>query len=135
MTTPLIGVIMGSKSDWETMRHTIETLEALNIPFEARVVSAHRTPDLLFEYAAGAEERGLEAIIAGAGGAAHFAGNVRGENRAACDWRSGRIQSAERAGFASFYLADACRNSGRHARHWSRRGDQRGPARGGDSCQ
>ena len=74
MNGPLVGVIMGSKSDWETMRHTTETLEALNIPFEVRVVSAHRTPDLLFEYAAGAEERGLEAIIAGAGGAAHLPG-------------------------------------------------------------
>ncbi len=74
MSQPLVGVIMGSKSDWETMRHTTETLEALNIPFEVRVVSAHRTPDLLFEYAAAAEERGLEAIIAGAGGAAHLPG-------------------------------------------------------------
>ena len=74
MSSPLVGVIMGSKSDWETMRHTAETLEALNIPFEVRVVSAHRTPDLLFEYAAAAEGRGLEAIIAGAGGAAHLPG-------------------------------------------------------------
>src|SRR3990172_596917 len=65
---------MGSRSDWETMRHTAETLEALAIPHEVRVVSAHRTPDLLFEYAASAEERGLEVIIAGAGGAAHLPG-------------------------------------------------------------
>jgi 5-(carboxyamino)imidazole ribonucleotide mutase len=71
---PLVGVIMGSRSDWETMRHAAETLERLAVPFEARVVSAHRTPDLLFEYAAGAEARGLEVIIAGAGGAAHLPG-------------------------------------------------------------
>ncbi|HEV8483812.1 MAG TPA: 5-(carboxyamino)imidazole ribonucleotide mutase [Blastocatellia bacterium] len=70
----LVGVIMGSKSDWETLSHTTKTLEALGIPFEVRVVSAHRTPDLLFEYASLAESRGLEVIIAGAGGAAHLPG-------------------------------------------------------------
>ncbi|TLY34775.1 MAG: 5-(carboxyamino)imidazole ribonucleotide mutase, partial [Nitrospirae bacterium] len=65
---------MGSKSDWETMAHTAETLEKLDIPFEVRVVSAHRTPDQLFEYAGSAERRGLEVIIAAAGGAAHLPG-------------------------------------------------------------
>lgn len=65
---------MGSRSDWETMSHTVEMLEALNVPHEVRVVSAHRTPDLLFEYAASAEERGLRVIVAGAGGAAHLPG-------------------------------------------------------------
>ena len=70
----LVGLIMGSKSDWETLSHTAETLEELGIPYEARVVSAHRTPDLLFEYAGTAEKRGLEVIIAGAGGAAHLPG-------------------------------------------------------------
>ncbi|MCL5994648.1 MAG: 5-(carboxyamino)imidazole ribonucleotide mutase [Chloroflexi bacterium] len=70
----LVGVIMGSKSDWETMAHTTRTLDELGVPFEVRVVSAHRTPDLLFEYAASAQERGLEVIIAGAGGAAHLPG-------------------------------------------------------------
>jgi 5-(carboxyamino)imidazole ribonucleotide mutase len=74
MMQPLVGVIMGSKSDWETMSHAAQTLEALGVPFEVRVVSAHRTPDLLFEYAATAESRGLEVIIAGAGGAAHLPG-------------------------------------------------------------
>ena len=72
----IVGVIMGSRSDWETMRHACDTLEALEIPFESRVVSAHRTPDLLFEYASGARDRSLEVIIAGAGGAAHLPGMV-----------------------------------------------------------
>lgn len=71
---PLVGVIMGSKSDWETMKHAVETLEQLSVPYETRVVSAHRTPDLLFEYASSARERGLRVIIAGAGGAAHLPG-------------------------------------------------------------
>ncbi len=71
---PLVGVIMGSRSDWETMKHCVETLEALQIPHETRVVSAHRTPDLLFEYAKSARGRGLEIIVAGAGGAAHLPG-------------------------------------------------------------
>jgi len=71
---PLVGVIMGSKTDWETMQHAVQTLESLKIPHETRVVSAHRTPDLLFEYASGAQSRGLEVIIAGAGGAAHLPG-------------------------------------------------------------
>src|SRR5260221_6477240 len=72
--SPLVGIIMGSKSDWETMSHTADTLEKLGVPFEVRVISAHRAPDLLFQYAGSAEERGLEVIIAGAGGAAHLAG-------------------------------------------------------------
>ncbi len=72
--TPLVGIIMGSSSDWETMRLTAETLKSLSVPFETRIVSAHRTPDLLFEYAASAEGRGLEVLIAGAGGAAHLPG-------------------------------------------------------------
>jgi 5-(carboxyamino)imidazole ribonucleotide mutase len=73
---PLVGVIMGSQSDWETLRFAAETLAELGIPHEVRVVSAHRTPDLMFEYAASAEARGLELIIAGAGGAAHLPGMV-----------------------------------------------------------
>ncbi len=71
---PLVGIIMGSSSDWETMRHAADLLTALSVPFETRVVSAHRTPDLLFEYATGAEARGIEVLIAGAGGAAHLPG-------------------------------------------------------------
>ncbi len=71
---PLVGLIMGSKSDWETMQHTADLLNALGVPFETQVVSAHRTPDLLFEYASSAEARGIEVIIAGAGGSAHLPG-------------------------------------------------------------
>ena len=71
---PLVGIIMGSRSDWETMRHATDILEALHIPFETRIVSAHRTPDRLYDYAKGAAGRGLKAIIAGAGGAAHLPG-------------------------------------------------------------
>ena len=71
---PLVGIIMGSRSDWETMRHAAETLEALGVPHECRVVSAHRTPDRLYDYAHGAAGRGLKVVIAGAGGAAHLPG-------------------------------------------------------------
>jgi 5-(carboxyamino)imidazole ribonucleotide mutase len=76
VSDPKVGVIMGSRSDWETMRHAVETLDALGVPNETRVVSAHRTPDLLFDYASSAAKRGLQVIIAGAGGAAHLPGMV-----------------------------------------------------------
>ena len=74
--SPLVGLIMGSRSDWSTLEHAAATLETLGVPHEVRVVSAHRTPDLLFEYAGSAEARGLEVILAGAGGAAHLPGMV-----------------------------------------------------------
>jgi len=74
MTNALIAVIMGSKSDWETMQHTTKTLDELNIVYEVKIVSAHRTPDLLFQFAEMAHQRGIEVIIAGAGGAAHLPG-------------------------------------------------------------
>ncbi len=74
MAGPVVGVIMGSRSDWETMKHAADTLEELGVTFETRVISAHRTPDLLFEYASTAAERGLKVIVAGAGGAAHLPG-------------------------------------------------------------
>lgn len=73
---PIVGVIMGSRSDWETMRHASEMLTEFGVPHECRIVSAHRTPELMSEYAAAAESRGLEVIIAGAGGAAHLPGMV-----------------------------------------------------------
>jgi 5-(carboxyamino)imidazole ribonucleotide mutase len=76
MVKVLVGVIMGSSSDWETMQHAVATLEALGVPYEKRVVSAHRTPKLMVAYAEAAEQRGLKIIIAGAGGAAHLPGMV-----------------------------------------------------------
>ena len=74
MADPIVGIIMGSNSDWETMRHSAEMLDALGVAHEARVVSAHRTPKRLYDYATGAKARGLKLIIAGAGGAAHLPG-------------------------------------------------------------
>jgi 5-(carboxyamino)imidazole ribonucleotide mutase len=74
MTEPLVGIIMGSSSDWETMRHAADTLDALGVPHETRVVSAHRTPKRLYDYASSAKARGLKVVIAGAGGAAHLPG-------------------------------------------------------------
>jgi 5-(carboxyamino)imidazole ribonucleotide mutase len=74
MNNPLIAIIMGSKSDWETMEHSTKTLDELKIPYEVKIVSAHRTPDLLFQFAESAHKRGIEVIIAGAGGAAHLPG-------------------------------------------------------------
>ncbi|HET8749332.1 MAG TPA: 5-(carboxyamino)imidazole ribonucleotide mutase [Sphingomicrobium sp.] len=74
MAGPLVGIIMGSKSDWETMRHAADTLDQLGVPHETKVVSAHRTPKRLYDYADSAKERGLKAVIAGAGGAAHLPG-------------------------------------------------------------
>ena len=74
MADALVGLIMGSKSDWDTMQYAAQILDALGVPHETKVVSAHRTPDLLFEYAESAESRGIEVIIAGAGGAAHLPG-------------------------------------------------------------
>jgi 5-(carboxyamino)imidazole ribonucleotide mutase len=73
-SAPLVGIIMGSRSDWETMRHAAETLDALGVPYEVRVTSVHRTPEQLREYATSAESRGLQVIVAGAGGAAHLPG-------------------------------------------------------------
>ncbi|HYU52429.1 MAG TPA: 5-(carboxyamino)imidazole ribonucleotide mutase [Gemmatimonadaceae bacterium] len=74
MAEALVGLIMGSKSDWDTMQHAAQILDALGVPHETKIVSAHRTPDLLFEYAESAEQRGIEVIIAGAGGSAHLPG-------------------------------------------------------------
>ncbi len=80
-TAPLVGLIMGSRSDWETMAHAAQTLAELEVPHESKVVSAHRTPDLLFEYAGSAVSRGLKVIVAGAGGAAHLPGMCAAKTR------------------------------------------------------
>ena len=98
------------------MRHACETLEALGVPFEQQVVSAHRTPDLLFAYAASAEARGLQVIIAGAGGAAHLPGMAAAKTAAARARRAGRVEDAEGDGLAALDRADAGRRAGRHAR-------------------
>ncbi|MEM1268375.1 MAG: 5-(carboxyamino)imidazole ribonucleotide mutase [Pseudomonadota bacterium] len=81
MTSPQIGLVMGSQSDWPTMKAAAEILDALGLAFEARIISAHRTPDRLFDYAEGAVRRGLQAIIAGAGGAAHLPGMLAAKTR------------------------------------------------------
>jgi 5-(carboxyamino)imidazole ribonucleotide mutase len=81
MSAPVVGVIMGSRSDWSTMQHTAATLDELGIAYEVRVVSAHRTPDLMFDYASEAAERGLKVIIAAAGGAAHLPGMTAAKTR------------------------------------------------------
>jgi len=81
MTSPLVGVVMGSNSDWETLQHATQILQEFGIPYEARVVSAHRMPDDMFAYAESAAERGLQAIIAGAGGAAHLPGMLAAKTR------------------------------------------------------
>ena len=81
MTTPPVGIIMGSQSDWATMREAATLLEELNIPYEARIVSAHRTPDRLWDYGKTAVDRGLQVIIAGAGGAAHLPGMMASKTR------------------------------------------------------
>jgi 5-(carboxyamino)imidazole ribonucleotide mutase len=80
-SAPLVGIIMGSRSDWETMAHAAKTLDMLGVPYETRVVSAHRTPDLLFDYTANAAGRGIRVIIAGAGGAAHLPGMAASKTR------------------------------------------------------
>ena len=97
MKKPVVGVVMGSNSDWKIMSHAVEQLKELGIPHEARVVSAHRTPDLLYEYAEQAEQRGLRCIIAGAGGAAHLPGMVASLTPlpvigvpVSCSWRPAR---------------------------------------------
>ena len=129
---PLVGLIMGSRSDWETMRHAAETLDALGVPYEQRVVSAHRTPDLLFEYAGSAEERGLQVLDRRRGRCRAPARDGRGEDGAARARRSGRVEGAEGHRLAALDRADAGRGPGRDARDRAGRRRQRRTARGGD---
>lgn len=104
---PLVGIVMGSRSDWETMQHAAQKLEALGVPFEVKVVSAHRTPDVLFSYAEQAGPRGLRAIIAGAAWGRAPAGHDRGQDRRAGAGRAGAVQGPQRHGLAAVDRADA----------------------------
>ena len=128
---PLVGVIMGSRSDWETLTHAAATLEVLGVPYEVRIVSAHRTPDLLFEYAESAARRGLEVIIAAAGGAAHLPGMTAAKTPLPVLGVPVESRDAERAGFAALHRADAGGRPGGNARHRPGRRGQRRAAGGG----
>ena len=121
MAEPQVGVIMGSRSDWDTLRHAVETLEELGVRVETRVVSAHRTPDLLFEYASTAAERGLQVVVAGAGGAAHLPGMMAAKTHLPVLRRACRVACAEGHGLAVVDRADAGRGARRHARDRARR--------------
>ena len=125
---------MGSRSDWETMRVTVETLEDLDVRYETRVVSAHRTPDLLFEYASTAAERGLKVIIAGAGGAAHLPGMTAAKTELPVLGRPDRIEGVEGHGLLALDRPDAGRCARGHARDRPGRCRERRVACGGDRC-
>lgn len=112
----LVAVIMGSKSDWETMRHADETLNEFGVPHECHVMSAHRTPQLATELAANAASRGIEVIIAAAGGAAHLAGVLAAHHTARVGCPDEK-RCAQRHGFFAIHRADAGRNSGGHVGH------------------
>jgi len=124
---PLVGVVMGSKSDYEVLVAAVEILRELQIPHEARVVSAHRTPDLLFEYAETARARGLRVIIAGAGGAAHLR-NAGGQNAGSGAGRTGAGHAVEWPGCAAIHCADAQGGAGGHAGNRQGGRGQRGAA-------
>ena len=112
---PAVGLIMGSQSDWATMRHAAETLEALGVPFEARIISAHRTPKRMMSYAAAAKGRGLKVIIAGAGGAAHLPGMTASMTPLPVLGVPVESAALEGPGQSSFHCPDAGRHPGRHA--------------------
>ncbi|MGR5984209.1 5-(carboxyamino)imidazole ribonucleotide mutase [Bacillus cytotoxicus] len=103
----LVGVIMGSTSDWETMKYACDILNELKIPYEKKVVSAHRTPDYMFEYAETARERGLKVIIAGAGGVCSFTRNGCDKDKSSCNWCACAIKSIEWLGFIIIYCSNA----------------------------
>ena len=114
---PLVGVIMGSQSDWETMRAASETLTRFGVPHEAKVVSAHRTPAWMVEYASEAEGRGLQVIIAGAGGAAHLPGMVAANTLLPVLGVPAESHSLKGFDLAAVHRSNAWRNSGRHFGH------------------
>lgn len=123
-----VGVIMGSTSDEATMAHACRILEAFEVPFEKKIVSAHRTPDFMFEYAEEARARGLKVIIAGAGGAAHLPGYGSGQDDASGDRRAHPIEGVKWLGFASFHRSNAERGAGGHRCDRRSRSGKRGVA-------
>ena len=132
---PLAGVVMGSDSDWEIMQHAVAQLDAFGIPNEPRVLSAHRMPDDMFEYAEDAGPRGLRVIIAGAGGAAHLPGHARREDHRARARRAGALEVPARRGLAAVDRADAEGHSGGDVRDRRGRRRQRRAVRGGDASR
>ena len=134
MNDAKIGIIMGSQSDWPTMKHAADILKELAVAHECKIVSAHRTPDRMYDYARTAKENGLKAIIAGAGGAA-FARHDRRIDADSRAWRANTIESAVRAGFAFIHRANACRCAGRYFGHWRSRCQKCGAAGRCHYCQ
>ena len=126
---PPVAIIMGSQSDWATMNHAADTLEALDIAYDARIVSAHRTPDRMVAFAKGARAEGFKVIIAGAGGAAHLPGMTAAMTPLPVLGVPVQVESPVGPGQPALHRADAGRHSGRHARHRRGRRDQRRPAR------
>jgi hypothetical protein len=127
--TPQVGVVMGSDSDWETLRHAAAQLDAFGVPYEARVVSAHRMPDDMFEYAEDAQSRGLRCIIAGAGRRGAPARHARVEDHRAGARRAGAVEVPARRGLALLDRPDAQGHPGRDVRDRRGRRGERGPVR------
>ena len=130
-TSALVSVVMGSASDWETMRHCVALLEEFGVPNEHRVVSAHRTPELMAQFAREAADRGVQVIIAGAGGAAHLPGMIAAHTRLPVLGVPVESPRAPRSGLAAFHRPNAGGHSRRHARDRHGRGEERRAARGG----
>jgi 5-(carboxyamino)imidazole ribonucleotide mutase len=131
-TAPRVAVVMGSKSDWDTMRAAVETLEEFAITTEARVVSAHRTPELMAQFAREAADRGIQVIIAGAGGAAHLPGMIAAHTRLPV--LGVPVESRVLRGVDSLLsiVQMPCGHSRRHTGHRNGRGEKRGAARNGN---
>ena len=119
-----VAIVMGSQSDWATMKHAADILEALGVGHESRIVSAHRTPQRLYDFAKGAKAEGFQVIIAGAGGAAHLPGMVAAMTILPVFGVPVEIKGIVRARFPAFDCADASRRSGGHFGHWQVRGNE-----------
>ncbi len=120
-----VAIVMGSQSDWATMKHAADILDALGVAHEARIVSAHRTPQRLYDFAKGAKTEGFQVIIAGAGGAAHLPGMVAAMTILPVFGVPVEFEGPVRTGFAAFDRADAGGHSGWHFGHWQGGSDQR----------